>query len=308
MTATLEPGLRGPEAEALLAEHGLTLGHYPAVVRARHDRRLRRHPLERPVQCRLRPLRRAGRRPHGVATPRGALDLGTSPANAAGPDLRQLLLGSEGAFGVITVGHRARTPQPRDHGVRGLALAVLRRGRGRDAHPGPGRAAAHRDPALRRVGDRDQPRPTRRRSAAPSDRGCLMITGYEGDRRAGGDEARCGDRRARRASEAPRWATEPGEAWVARPLPRALPARRAARRRRAGRDPGDRHVLVQPRTALRRREVRARRRRSATARSCCATSPTSTRPAARSTSPSPPSRPTTRSPSGRPPRPLPATR
>src|SRR6478672_2084419 len=29
MTATLEPGLRGPEAEALLAARGLTLGHYP---------------------------------------------------------------------------------------------------------------------------------------------------------------------------------------------------------------------------------------------------------------------------------------
>jgi alkyldihydroxyacetonephosphate synthase len=29
MTATLEPGLRGPEAEALLAERGLTLGHFP---------------------------------------------------------------------------------------------------------------------------------------------------------------------------------------------------------------------------------------------------------------------------------------
>ena len=29
MTATLEPGLRGPEAEALLAEHGLMLGHFP---------------------------------------------------------------------------------------------------------------------------------------------------------------------------------------------------------------------------------------------------------------------------------------
>ena len=28
-TATLEPGLRGPRAEALLAEHGLTLGHFP---------------------------------------------------------------------------------------------------------------------------------------------------------------------------------------------------------------------------------------------------------------------------------------
>ena len=37
-----------------------------------------------------------------AATPSGELTLGSSPANAAGPDLRQLLLGSEGAFGVIT--------------------------------------------------------------------------------------------------------------------------------------------------------------------------------------------------------------
>ena len=37
-----------------------------------------------------------------MATPTGTLTLGSSPANAAGPDLRQLVLGSEGAFGVIT--------------------------------------------------------------------------------------------------------------------------------------------------------------------------------------------------------------
>jgi alkyldihydroxyacetonephosphate synthase len=37
-----------------------------------------------------------------VATPRGTLRLGSAPADAAGPDLRQLLLGSEGALGVIT--------------------------------------------------------------------------------------------------------------------------------------------------------------------------------------------------------------
>jgi alkyldihydroxyacetonephosphate synthase len=37
-----------------------------------------------------------------VATPQGPLRLGSAPANAAGPDLRQLVLGSEGAFGVIT--------------------------------------------------------------------------------------------------------------------------------------------------------------------------------------------------------------
>ncbi len=28
-TATLQPGLRAPQAEALLAEHGFTLGHFP---------------------------------------------------------------------------------------------------------------------------------------------------------------------------------------------------------------------------------------------------------------------------------------
>ena len=52
MTATLEPGLRGPEAEALLAEHGADAGPLPAVLRVRDDRRLRGDPLGRPVVVR----------------------------------------------------------------------------------------------------------------------------------------------------------------------------------------------------------------------------------------------------------------
>jgi alkyldihydroxyacetonephosphate synthase len=101
MTATLEPGLRGPEAEALLAEHDLTLGHYPQS-------------FEYASIGGFAATRSSGQSSAGygrfdalvvgltVATPSGRLDLGSAPANAAGPDLRQLLLGSEGAFGVIT--------------------------------------------------------------------------------------------------------------------------------------------------------------------------------------------------------------
>jgi alkyldihydroxyacetonephosphate synthase len=101
MTATLEPGLRGPEAEGLLAEHGLTIGHFPqSFVHATIGG--------------FAATRSSGQSSAGygrfdslvvaltAATPRGRLDLGTAPASAAGPDLRQLLLGSEGAFGVLT--------------------------------------------------------------------------------------------------------------------------------------------------------------------------------------------------------------
>ena len=101
MTATLGPGLRGPEAEAALAEHGMTLGHFPQS-------------FEYASIGGFAATRSSGQASAGygrfdalvvgltVATPTGTLTLGSSPANAAGPDLRQLVLGSEGAFGVIT--------------------------------------------------------------------------------------------------------------------------------------------------------------------------------------------------------------
>ncbi|WP_234410963.1 FAD-binding oxidoreductase [Nocardioides terrigena] len=101
MTATLEPGLRGPAAEALLAEHGLTLGHYPQS-------------FEHASIGGFAATRSSGQASAGygrfdalvvgltVVTPSGVLTLGSAPADAAGPDLRQLVLGSEGTLGVIT--------------------------------------------------------------------------------------------------------------------------------------------------------------------------------------------------------------
>src|SRR3954452_7573939 len=101
MTAVLEPGLRGPEAEALLAAEGVLLGHYPQS-------------FEFASIGGFAATRSSGQSSAGygrfdslvvglrVATPRGEVRLGSAPMNAAGPDLRQLFLGSEGAFGVIT--------------------------------------------------------------------------------------------------------------------------------------------------------------------------------------------------------------
>lgn len=101
MTAVLQPGMRGPAAEAALAEHGLTLGHFPQS-------------FEFASIGGFAATRSSGQSSAGfgrfddmvvglrVATPSGDLELGSSPANAAGPDLREVVLGSEGTLGVIT--------------------------------------------------------------------------------------------------------------------------------------------------------------------------------------------------------------
>jgi len=100
-TAVLAAGLTGPAAEARLAEHGFTLGHYPqsfeygtiggfAATRSSGQYSLGYGRFDELVMA----LR--------VATPRGTVDTGRAPRSAAGPDLRQLFLGSEGTLGVIT--------------------------------------------------------------------------------------------------------------------------------------------------------------------------------------------------------------
>ena len=177
MTATLEPGLRGPEAEALLAEHGLTLGHYPQS-------------FEHASIGGFAATRSSGQSSAGygrfdamvvaltAATPTGPLVLGSSPANAAGPDLRQLLLGSEGAFGVITsVTVRVRRA-PAETTYEGWRWPSF------DAGSDALRTLAQAGllPTVIRLSDESE---TAINLADPSSiggagEGCLMITGYEG--------------------------------------------------------------------------------------------------------------------------------
>ena len=100
-TATLQAGVRGPAAEALLAERGYTLGHFPQSYEGAS---IGGYAAARSSGQSSAGYGRFDQMVVGLtlATPRGTIELGRAPMSAAGPDLRQLVLGSEGAFGIIT--------------------------------------------------------------------------------------------------------------------------------------------------------------------------------------------------------------
>ena len=179
--ATLGPGLRGPEAEALLAERGYTLGHFPQS-------------FEYATLGGFAATRSSGQASAGygrfddqvmamrVATPAGTLELGRAPRSAAGPDLRQLLLGSEGALGVITSLTLAVRPAPAVRVYEGWRFASFAEGARAVrtlAQDGP-------RPTVLRLSDEAETalnlaRPTQLGSG-PDDvaGGCLAIVGFEG--------------------------------------------------------------------------------------------------------------------------------
>jgi alkyldihydroxyacetonephosphate synthase len=112
LTALLGPGLRGPEAEAALGAAGMTLGHFPQSY-------------EYATIGGYAATRSAGQASTGygrfdalvtsvrLTSPEGELRTLETPHSAAGPALRELIVGSEGVLGVITeVGVRVR-PAPR---------------------------------------------------------------------------------------------------------------------------------------------------------------------------------------------------
>src|SRR5580704_497229 len=127
-TATVEAGIFGPELEARLAERSLTLGHYPQsfefstlggwiATRSSGQNSVAYGGIEKLVES----LR--------VMTPEGTVETLHVPRRADGPDIGQMLIGSEGIYGVIvsaTVRVR-RAPADRDYfmyAFRSFASAV----------------------------------------------------------------------------------------------------------------------------------------------------------------------------------------
>ena len=177
--ATLEAGLLGPEAEALLAERGLTIGHYPQS-------------FQYASLGGFAATRSSGQSSAGygrfdslvmalkVATPIGDLVLGSSPANAAGPDLRELVLGSEGAFGVITEVTLKVRPAPAVKVYEGWRFDSFAAGADAIRRLAQGRLL----PTVLRLSDEAE---TAVNLASPEavgadavQGGCLMIVGHEG--------------------------------------------------------------------------------------------------------------------------------
>jgi alkyldihydroxyacetonephosphate synthase len=99
--ATFGAGVSGPDLEAQLRAHGLTLGHFPQSFEFSTlggwvaSRSCGQQSL---LYGRIERLFAGGH----VETPVGPLVLPVFPASAAGPDLRELVLGSEGRLGIIT--------------------------------------------------------------------------------------------------------------------------------------------------------------------------------------------------------------
>ncbi|OFA31136.1 FAD-linked oxidase [Glaciecola punicea] len=99
--ATFGAGTLGPDVEKQLSLHGYTLGHFPqswelstiggwVASRSSGQQSLRYGRIEKMF---------AGGK---IETLQGTLEVPTFPASSAGPDVREMILGSEGRIGIIT--------------------------------------------------------------------------------------------------------------------------------------------------------------------------------------------------------------
>ena len=192
MTAVLQAGMRGPELERELGAHGLTLGHFPQS-------------FQYVTIGGCVATRSAGQASTGYGridelvlglrccTPSGVIDLPARPASAAGPDLRELLVGSEGALGVITEATLQVSHAPEVRHYEGMFFRSFAEGAEAFRHAVQEDAA----PDVARLSDEEETRLTlalagrsglsARAGAAYLGirgyaEGCLAIVGWEGTR------------------------------------------------------------------------------------------------------------------------------
>jgi alkyldihydroxyacetonephosphate synthase len=198
-TARIQAGARGPEIEAELNEQGFTLGHFPQsfefstlggwiATRAAGQNAIGYGKIEDMTQA----IR--------VVTPAGMIETKDTPASATGPSVQEMIVGSEGTYGVIAEATMRIHPLPERQDYRGILFHNLEDGLGafRDLmqsqvlHPSIVRlsdapetaaqaALAHEHHGLRRLVDHVTERYLTARGYDPQDGSTLMLLGFDGE-------------------------------------------------------------------------------------------------------------------------------
>ena len=191
LTATLEAGLYGPEAERRLAAEGLTLGHFPQS-------------FEFSTVGGWVATRSAGQASTGYGridelvegvrcmAPAGEISTLAVPASAAGPDLREVLVGSEGTLGVICDATLRLRPAPQQRRYEGWSFRSFAEGceafrvmEQRGASPDVARLSDEQETALGMAlassGSASERLGRRYLRLRGHEGGCIAIAGFEGE-------------------------------------------------------------------------------------------------------------------------------
>ena len=191
LTARIPAGLRGPAVEQALARQGLTLGHFPQS-------------FEYSSVGGWLATRSAGQASSGYGridelveglrctAPVGELTVQAFPASAAGPSLRELVLGSEGVLGVITEATLRVRPRPQERRYEGWSFRSFEEG----LETLRAVVQADASPDVARLSDREETRLSMavagsggaKRSLGETylrlrghAEGCLAVIGFEGE-------------------------------------------------------------------------------------------------------------------------------
>jgi alkyldihydroxyacetonephosphate synthase len=223
LTATMGGGLTGRRAEARLQARGLTLGHFPqsyefATIGGYVATRSAGQAST--GYGRIDELVRGAR----MIAPAGELVVRPVPASAAGPALRELVVGSEGALGAIVEATLEVAPLPDVRRYEGWSF----RGFAEGAEAFRAMEQANAAPDVARLSDEEETR----LAMAMSSRGtalervgrgylkvrghaggCLVIAGWEGDEAAVA-RRRAASTRILRAGGGIPLGSRPGRAWL----------------------------------------------------------------------------------------------
>jgi alkyldihydroxyacetonephosphate synthase len=223
LTVRVGAGMRAAELERRLAGEGLTLGHFPqsfeyvslggcAATRSAGQSSTGYGSIEKLV---------LGMR---FAAPAGEIELPAMPASAAGPGLRQLLIGSEGTLGVISELSLRVRPAPSERSYEGVFFEDFPAG----AAALRALAQEHAAPDVARLSDEQETRMSLALADARGAKarlgrmylgargyreGCLAILGFEGERKEVAARRKCALALARRHGGLP-VGRSPGEAWL----------------------------------------------------------------------------------------------